>query len=123
MATFEQIWVATYDWLQVAQRQGFTVDWDADPVSSEEWDDACAASEVLAPDDSEGGFAVVKEPRSCDTLLRAGDIVATSGPGGDVAFLRRVARESENHCPACGGDPMLCECQTAASVDVPQYGE
>ena len=82
-----QIWTATAEWLDIAERDGFAIDWDAEPIG-EEWDEACEAA-GFDPEDSEVGFAMVTEPRECDTLLRAGDIVATSGPGGDVAFLRR----------------------------------
>jgi len=89
-ATLTQIWTATAEWLAVAQRQGLVVDWDAEPVNgAEEWDSACEAA-GLDPDDYEVGFARLVAPRECDTLLRAGDVVATSGPGSDVIFLRAV---------------------------------
>jgi hypothetical protein len=87
--SFELVYTATSDWLGIAEKQGLEVDYNSDPIDSDEWDAACAVSTVLDPNDSEGGFATLVDPRDCDTLLRAGDIVVTSGPGGDVAFLRR----------------------------------
>lgn len=85
--TLELIWTATAEWLDVAERQGLQVDWDSDPIDGNDWDDARRMAEQ-DPEETEGGFATLVEPRECDTLLRAGDIIATTGPGGDVAFLR-----------------------------------
>lgn len=85
--TLRQIWTATSDWLEIAERQGLEIDWDSEPISGDEWDDARRIADQ-DPEETEGGFATLVEPRECDTLLRAGDIVATTGPGGDVAFLR-----------------------------------
>ncbi len=84
-AGFVEVFSATYEWLEIAKLR---IDWYADPVSSEEWSEACEAA-GFDPEDREVGFSTLIEPRLCDTILRAGDIVATSGPGGDVAFLRR----------------------------------
>ena len=90
--TLKQIWTATSEWLEIAESQGLEIDWEAEPVlytiDGNEWRQACEAA-GFDPEDDEVGFAVIVEPRDRDTILRAGDIVATSGPGGDVAFLRR----------------------------------
>lgn len=53
-------------------------------------------------------------------LYRIGDL-----PSGGIAGGWQEIHLSHGStvCPACGGDPMLCECQTAAAVDVLQYGE
>lgn len=83
----KRIWTANREWLTIAVRDGLTIDWEAEPVSGDEWTEACAAA-GLDPQDYEVGFAVLTTPRECDTLLRSGDIVATSGPGSDAVFLR-----------------------------------
>lgn len=104
------VFTADYDWLRIAEMQGLEIDWDAEPLSvRDDGTDECADAARLAnesewecsidPDDSEIGAAVVVEPRDCDTALRAGDIVLTSGPGGDVAFLRATNPQGEIAMP------------------------
>jgi hypothetical protein len=85
---FSIVYEATHQWLLVAY-PGFDngIDWDADPVGSRDWDSACETA-GFDPNDDEVGFGIMNSPRPEDTLLRDGDIVATSGPGGDIAFLR-----------------------------------
>ena len=83
------IYQATSDWLQVAYPRHSGIDWEAEPVEAPEWEAACTLAGFDASD-QEVGFAILVAPRPCDTCLREGDIVATSGPGGAVAFLRRV---------------------------------
>jgi hypothetical protein len=97
--TYELIWTATYEWLEVAEKQGLVCDWDCEPVHSDDYDAAKAVAEQ-DPEDTEGGFGLLVEPRDCDTLLKSGDIIATSGPGGDVAFLR----DTRQQIPEIKGD-------------------
>lgn len=85
------IFTADMDWVQIAGRGGMEVDWDAEPIDHADWDAACDLCE-FDPEDLAVGFAVLKRPRPQDTLLRAGDIVGTSGGGGEVVFLRRGPR-------------------------------
>ena len=89
MAIYRKIWTATYEWLEIAEKQGLEVEWDADPISGDEWDEVCGIAEVDA-EDYEVGFAKLVSPRDCDTLLKAGDLICTTGAGGDVEFLREV---------------------------------
>lgn len=86
---YTQIWSATYEWLDIATKQGFEVDYDSDPI---DWADAGPIIESVGenPDDDEIGFSTLVSARDCDTLLRAGDLVMTTGPGGDVYFFRKV---------------------------------
>lgn len=84
-----EVYAATWDWLEVVEKQGCKINWDANPIGGDEWDAACEACEFDAAD-SDVGFGLLIEPRECDTILRAGDIVAVQGYGGDVAFLRRI---------------------------------
>jgi hypothetical protein len=95
--TLKVVFTADYDWLCIAEREGLEIDWESEP----EADSSEAAQLALDsewecdfdPEDSELGLAVLVEPRYCDTALRAGDILLTSGPGGDVAFLRQTLPE------------------------------
>lgn len=86
-ATYSEIWSATYDWLQIAERDGMEIDWESEPL---QWDEVQSLAEQVGhnPEDDEMGAAVIVEPRECDTLLQPGDIVLTTGPGGDVYFFR-----------------------------------
>lgn len=86
-ANTEVVFEATCDWLEIARRD-MEIDWESEPIGADDWDAACALC-GFSNTDTEVGFSVLVEPRDCDTQLRAGDIIATSGPGGDVAFLRR----------------------------------
>ena len=81
------LWAATYDWLEIAERQGLRVDYDAEPL---DWDEIKQLAELAGenPEDDELRAAVLTEPRECDTLLRPGDVILTTGPGGDVYFFR-----------------------------------
>jgi hypothetical protein len=85
--TAKVIFTATSDWLQIAERSGLLIDWNADPVRSGHWDKFGALC-AFDPANEEVGFAVLEKPRPQDTALKTGDIVAISGPGSDVVFLR-----------------------------------
>lgn len=94
---YRVVFIATSEWLQIAEGQGLIVDWEAEPFNRYPEDPVADLARLanvsdfecsFNPSDSELGAAVLNEPRDCDTALRAGDIVLTSGPGGDVAFLR-----------------------------------
>lgn len=88
--TYKVVYTATADWLDIAYPiRGNGIDWDADPIRCEQWDELCELCE-FDPKDYEVGFATLTKPRECDVILSAGDIVATSGFGGDVVFLRAI---------------------------------
>ena len=101
--TYKVVYTATADWLDIAYPiRGNGIDWDADPINGSEWDAACEAC-GFDPEDSEVGFGLLIEPRECDTVLKAGDIVCVQGFGGDVAFLRiLVATVFADECEGPG---------------------
>lgn len=94
------VFVATHEWLTLAEQEGLEIDWESEPLTasfrsgSNEYADAARLVNVsdfecfIAPNDSELGAAVVAAVRPGDTAIQPGDVVLTSGPGGDVAFLR-----------------------------------
>ena len=100
---FAEVWEATYDWLSTASRNGLiTVDWDADPVSPDDWDAACAAA-GFDPDDMEVGFGRLVARSAENTALRVGDTIATDG--SMVSVLRRRPRRRTGRREAGGRDP------------------
>jgi hypothetical protein len=63
---------------------------------------------------------------SPDGTVRVWDSVAghyTNCHCLSASAIRRIRKAAKDCCSCCGRDPMLCECQTAESADVPQYDE
>jgi uncharacterized protein YjbI with pentapeptide repeats len=97
MAKPRVLFTADYNWLEIAQKQGLKIDWDSEPgfdakqlakiALESEWD------VDLELENSELRLAVLTHPRACDTGLHAGDIVLTSGYGGDLAFFRPLLNQ------------------------------
>ena len=87
--TLKHIFTATREWLEIAEREGLNVNWDSEPL---EWSEIQDLAEEIGenPEDEEICAVRLIEPRSCDTLLRPGDIILTTGYGGDVYFFRAV---------------------------------
>lgn len=73
--------------MEIAEGQGMEIDWESEPLDWDEIQDLAIEADEN-PDDEEICASRLIEPRSCDHLLRPGDIVLTTGPGGDVYFFR-----------------------------------
>jgi hypothetical protein len=92
--TLTCVFEATYDWLNRAYPlQGGGIDWEAEPLTWEEIK-KLAEQEELDSEDEEMGSSILVAPRDCDMMLKTGDIVLTTGPGGDVYFFRETANNS-----------------------------